>query len=189
MAKTKFIAVLINGLAGAGKDTFVQNCKEYVNKRYPFTCHVINRHSSDLAKTALECIGWNGVKTPESRDLLAQLVDFGNKFNMTERYFIHTINDTIRDVNGQYNFVVLFFHERDPKMLERLRKYHRFKGTNWRLELKFLFLKRENAEPNEPDLWGVEDFTYSEVMSLSSLQDNKTKAEYFMENLINECSM
>lgn len=52
--------VIINGTGGSGKDTFVELCKEYVEKMDNY--YIYNRSSVDKIKEAAVIVGWDGSK-------------------------------------------------------------------------------------------------------------------------------
>ena len=61
---------ILNGTAGAGKDTFAN----LLNEHYP------TKHISSITpiKNAAEALGWSGEKTPEYREFLCEMKKFVN---------------------------------------------------------------------------------------------------------------
>lgn len=68
--------VIVNGVAGSGKDKFVS----YVKKLSDFK--VENLSSIDRVKQIAEsCFGWNGKKNDESRKMLSEMKKVWTDFN------------------------------------------------------------------------------------------------------------
>ncbi len=66
--------VIINGVGGSGKDTFVELCAKHAN--------VINISSVDKVKEAAKVlVGWNGEKDEKSRKLLVDLKKISIEYN------------------------------------------------------------------------------------------------------------
>ena len=105
---------VINGVSGAGKDTF---CKAVaVELAWLPNPAVVEKHSSYAAKSALKAMGWLGLRTEEIRKMLITLTDFGKKqFDTTKLY--------LEQVLPQHSGL-LFFHERDPREIQRIKELY-----------------------------------------------------------------
>lgn len=106
---TKPIVVIVNGFPTAGKDEF---CK-IANKKYK----TFSYSTVDTVKEIAIMLGWNGIKTPETRNMLSALKDFYVKwFDGTFREMVDLINQTYRDYDDQF----LFLHTREPEEIMRV---------------------------------------------------------------------
>lgn len=161
----KFL-VFLNGEAGVGKDTLVTFFREYAKKTYGI--ETLNRHRSDPAKAALSTLGWNGEKTKEARELLADLVNFGESNGITRNYLDSTL------YTPQDDPTVVFFHVRDPKTIAKLQMDY-FNNKRALCEPRSLLIRRD-VQPAETDRWGVMEGSYDWVMVLNNLEDSKEKA-------------
>lgn len=172
--------VLINGKAGVGKDTFVKYCKGFVDENN-LDVVVENLHRSDLPKKALKSIGWDGNKTPEARELLVKLTDFGENFGMTYDYLIDSLS-----VLEEKKFKLVFYHVRDPKTISELRK----RLNRWRLNVwPMTMLITRCTEDIEPDIWGIRNYDYDFKLELNSLEESKTSAEFFVTSIMNTITL
>lgn len=71
---------ILNGMAGSGKDTFV----EIVAKLVP-TEHI---SIADRPKALANCIGWNGEKTPKDRKFLYDLKHLVDEYNDSNYIYV-----------------------------------------------------------------------------------------------------
>ena len=165
--------VIINGKAGAGKDTFVAMCKDILGAEY-----VMNISTVDFVKEiATEC-GWDGTKTQKNRKFLSDLKDLLTEWNDIP------LNDVVAKVdayglyltmNESWNKGVVFIHCREPKEIEKL--VHEFDG-----EAITLVIRRTAAEEveqiNHADngVFGYAyDYTVYNDYTLSMLRANAEK--------------
>lgn len=134
----KPLVVIINGMPGSGKDTFVEGLKSICDCNsivvdhkdrpiHSFFWIVSQYHGSDLQKEALKMLGWDGEKTPDVRDLLAYLIQKSDKmFDCTNNYFDTSVQnqeeycDGLNDNRIPYYKPLIFLHVREP---ERIDKY------------------------------------------------------------------
>lgn len=118
---------IINGYPGSGKDTFVGYCSKFAR--------VANYVTSTPAKLALKLLGWDGVtKTPEIRKTLAELMEF------SEQNFDGVYNSTIINVElvaSWKNTQAMFIHCREPRNIERYKKY---------FNAKTIFIQRNSCK-------------------------------------------
>ena len=130
--------VVINGIGGSGKDTFVEICQDLINGE-SLISRCANVSTVDFVKEIAGYCGWNGEKDPASRKFLHDL-----KMAMTEWRDL-----PIMDVKGKLNAfsqisrwngeteTVAFVHCREPKEIARL--------VN-ELNATTLLIRRESAE-------------------------------------------
>ena len=130
--------VIINGIGGSGKDTFVEICQELLE-----TDELVNRclniSTVDYVKEIAGYCGWNGEKDPASRKFLSDL-----KKAMTEWRDL-----PVMDIKAELNRfsqickwsgvedTVAFVHFREPEEIARLVK--ELKSTT-------IHIRRENPE-------------------------------------------
>ncbi len=109
--KGKFIFVL-NGAAGAGKDTFVLFLK--------FLGVKVQKESSiDKVKEVATLCGWDGSKTERNRKFLSDLKALTNAYN--DMSFVD-ICKKVKEFTSNRNFNVLCIDIREPDQIERAKK-------------------------------------------------------------------
>lgn len=114
--------VIINGIGGSGKDTFVEFCKDIL-KEHGWFARCMNISTVDYVKEIARHCGWDGEKDPASRKFLSDL-----KRAMTEwrDLPVQDIKNRIKYIENcsQYhtkeNEGVIFVHCREPKEIDRL---------------------------------------------------------------------
>jgi len=160
--------VIINGYPGSGKDTFVSLCsKHYIN--------VTNIVTSTPQKNALAELGWDGEKTPEARNMLADLKQQSNLvFNTTEKFVAGVLN-TLKD--NSFGEPVAFIHSREPEEIHMFKE--RYNGIT-------IFVKREDHEsPTNSSDMNVEDYDYDEtILNDGTLEDLEHTATGFISILL-----
>lgn len=167
------VLILINGKAGVGKDTFVNFCRDYAKKYYGNT-KVFNRHRSELAKIALEYLGWTGEKTEEIRKVLSELTDIAEGYGRNNE----CLNDYIELLTEEDGLNIVFYHDRDPVSIELLK--HRYKGD---IFVFSLLLKRDTIDL-EPDEWGIENYNYDITIKTKTLDDSRKFAHNLIDKLV-----
>lgn len=164
--------ILINGLSGAGKDTFVKFCEGY--SKNPF--RVVSMHRSDFAKRVLTEMQWDGKKTSEVRELLGSLVDFGENtgFNLSHFY------DNFEELpDGS----IVFYHVRSPKAIRDIKDMYWFKQD---VKVLTILVEKQNKE-SEKDRWKVAEWNYDYFIDNNgTIQELQEKARDFMKNLMKE---
>ena len=172
--------VLINGIGGSGKDTFVKFCQELLE-----TDSLVNRclnvSTVDYVKEIAGYCGWNGEKDPASRKFLSDL-----KKTMTEWRDL-----PVMDVKAQLNRfsqicrwngvedTVAFVHCREPEEIARL--VTELKATT-------LLVRRESAENvkqiNDSDN-NVLNYDYDYIVrNEGTLDDLKESARVFLRDCL-----
>lgn len=112
--------VVINGIAGAGKDTFVAMCQDILG-----SIRVLNVSTIDYVKEVAEFCGWDGTKTPENRKFLSDLKRVLTEWNEVPLKKICQEVKTWQNIwlgSGDYDKAVVFIHCREPKEIEKLLK-------------------------------------------------------------------
>jgi RNase adaptor protein for sRNA GlmZ degradation len=158
--------VIINGLSGCGKDTFVNFCKEF--------CNVDNLSVADNAKKAMQILGWNGEKTPKNRRLLEYLVTFADiNFDGNYKY----IKENIEAINKRNLTDIIFIHSREPENIERFKKT--FKAVS-------LLIERLDYEPVTKTYTDkrVYHHKYDYIINNINLEQLKEEAKKFVNNIL-----
>jgi len=100
--------VIINGVGGKGKDTFVKQCSILRE-------NVFNISTIDFVKTVAKYAGWDGKKDDAGRRLLSDIKD------ALSRYGDIPLNHVLEDIKMYKNSIV-FIHCREPKELKKIKK-------------------------------------------------------------------
>ena len=155
-----FKVIIVNGYPRSGKDTFVEFLTDLS------VVDVIEHSTISFSKYIAELMGWNGIKTIHSREMLSELKAFGNKWfdksfkDMTSLIQYHHNQDTI-----------IVFHIREPKEILRVVEW----CERRRVEVTTVFVdgvRSEKDQSNESDL-NVESYKYD-----LCLYNNGTLEEY-----------
>lgn len=110
--KDKFIFVL-NGAAGAGKDTFVLFLNFLLGSK------VQKESSIDKVKEVATLCGWDGSKTERNRKFLSDLKALTNSYN--DMSFVD-ICKKVKEFMGRHTVNVLCIDIREPDQIERAKK-------------------------------------------------------------------
>jgi len=142
-----FKVVIVNGYPRAGKDTFVEMLGELV------TVEVMEHSTIAFSKYIAELMGWNGIKTIHSREMLSELKSFGNK------WFDKSFKDMTSFIECYYHKdVIVVFHVREPKEIKRVVEWCERREAG----VTTIFIEGSRSEPdqsNDSDL-NVKDYTY-----------------------------
>lgn len=139
--------ILINGVANAGKDLFVECAKD---GNYP----VYNFSTVDFIKEAARNLGWDGAKDERGRRLLSDIKD---ALSLYDDIPFKKVLEKIKEIDESN--AVVFVHSREPKDI-----------SHW-VELtgaKTLLIRRSAAEDVEHDNHAdmeVFDYDYDYVYS------------------------
>ena len=143
--------IIINGVAGSGKDLFVK----FFKKNYKYKC--LNLSTIDDVKEISEkYLGWDGIKTDKSRKLLSDFKKLWNDFNNGP--FDSVINkiknfeDILRSENN-----IFFIHSREPEEIQKFVDYFKEKCIT-------LLIKRNVEVPNNYSDKNVENFNYDYII-------------------------
>ena len=101
--------IVINGLPGSGKDTFVSLVSKYAA--------TTNFSSVDFVKDVAKFAGWDGIKTPNSRLFLSKLKELLTEYD--DIPYKKTAEE-IRWFKNQPEQELLFIHIREPREIERI---------------------------------------------------------------------
>lgn len=159
---------IINGHAGAGKDTFVWLCQNQAGNKA-----IINISTVDFVKQIATLCGWTGEKDEKNRRFLSDLKDLLTKWNdvpfrdllkRIERYKENSLDADL----------TFFIHCREPEEIERLRDF---------LGAKTIFIKRDTMPQiisNHADK-NVENFEYDiYIENNGTIEELSEKARQFL---------
>ena len=160
------IMVVINGVGGVGKDTFVEcvagllgGCVDPVTE---FEREIVQNISTvDLIKRAAKLLGWTGDKSNKDRKFLSDLKKVCCEYN----------DLPYKIVQMEYewgDFKILFVHCREPEEIQRF-----VDGFN----AKTLLIKRDNISipDNKSDL-NVENYKYDYVIENNGTRKDLLKS-------------
>jgi hypothetical protein len=159
--------VVINGVGGSGKDTFVECCELFGK--------VFNVSTVDEVKeVAANVFDWNGGKTEKDRRMLSDLKALWVRYNDGPYRYIKDVINNFESWDGDG---ILFIHSREPEEISRFA--NDFGAIT-------LLVKNSRVEPiisNDSDA-NVELYDYDVVIDNSgTLGELETKAAVFMEEI------
>ena len=156
--------IVINGVGGSGKDTFVEFCKKYTS--------VVNFSSIDKVKEIARIIGWNGTKSEKDRKFLSDLKRLTTEYNdMSYKSVVDAIN-----LFNNSESEVLFIHIREPEEIKRI--VDEFNAIA-------LLIKRRDINPinsNYSDA-SVNNYNYDYIIENTTLEELDKKAYNFIKKL------
>ncbi len=103
--------IIINGMGGSGKDTFVEFCAKYAK--------VMNVSSVDKVKEAAKIlVGWDETKDEKSRKLLVDLKRLSIEYNdYPTKYILQSSKEFLTNDKD-----ILFIHIREISEIEKIKK-------------------------------------------------------------------
>jgi dephospho-CoA kinase len=172
--------VVINGAPRAGKDTFVEICKEILGDEY-----VLNVSTVDFVKSIAYKCGWNGVKDGKNRKFLSDLKDLLTEWDDVPFKKVNTeiqiFQLDIVEYCGEEGLdrSIAFIHCREPEEIQKFKD---------RLHAHTVLVRREQveneAQTNHADS-EVFNFAYDSIIyNNGTLDDLKDAARcYLTEHL------
>lgn len=159
-AERKTLAVVVNGAAGSGKDTFVEFVMGHL-KRHGLSSS--NHSSVGLVKEAALILGWDGVKDERGRQFLCDLKDYSTKmYDGPMKYMSGLIDRLQHDV--------MFFHIREPAEIARFLKSRE-------MSCSVIVHRAGISRPGNHADQNIEDFPYThEIFNHYSLAELKSAA-------------
>ena len=172
--------VIINGIGGSGKDTFVTMCKDILG-----SIRAINISTVDFVKEIAEYCGWDGTKTPENRKFLSDLKRVLTEWNEVPLKKICQEVKVWQHLwlgSGDYGKSVVFIHCREPKEIDKLvQEFEQYSPVT-------LLIRRSEAEKieqiNDSDN-SVLDYTYDYVIwNDGTLSQLRAEAQVFLKEYL-----
>lgn len=171
------LLILVNGQAGAGKDTFVNECiwqgTLLDNDKKGIGLYTLSY--ADPAKKALCKLGWEPWienKTPSVRHLLADLVDFGDETGANFAYLQENVDQVITPS-------IIFCHMRNPKTIQKVKEFYNDPAK--KVKCESVLILRDDLSMQEPDRWGIYSYTYDTVVNNNGTLDQlEEKAKDFI---------
>lgn len=157
--------VVINGVGGSGKDTFVEYCSKYAK--------VMNFSSVDKVKEVARVIGWDGQKTEKDRKFLSDLKKLTTEYNDMP---FNSIKEAVSRFNDS-DLEIMFIHIREPEQIQRAVDS---------FNAKTLLVRRDGIakiESNYSDA-SVENYNYDFVIENTTLEVLDIKAHKFVDELL-----
>ena len=100
--------IVINGMGGVGKDTFVDCCCRNTSKK------IINISTIDPIKELAKQIGWNGNKDNKDRKFLSDLKDLLTEYNNFSFQYVS------KQIQANLDSDIIFIHCREPKEIKKI---------------------------------------------------------------------
>lgn len=164
------VLIMLNGYPQSGKDTFVNLCRKVARG----DVRVGHISTVDKVKAAMYSLGWDGQKTNEARDAMAQLKQISNSlFDGPFNYVKSCMAEIRREWESHYT-TLLFVDCREP---EELKRFTDELGAKTML----IDVDRPEGLPNNPADNDVEKFKYDFIIdNHGTLGDLELKAFQFV---------
>lgn len=167
--------VVINGPPGAGKDTFVECCKEILGN------NCFNISTVDPIKEIAKICGWDGTKTAENRKFLSELKRVLTEWNnfpyriTMQRIMNYMVAGEGKDPSKP---IVIFVHCREPEEIDKFKLMH--SAVTLIVHRPF---SDQVAQSNPSDA-NVFNYAYDyEVYNDGTIDDLRLKAQAFLNEL------
>lgn len=184
---TRTFVVIINGAPKSGKDAFCNLCKEYCDMDE--SANVLILSSVDPIKETLKQFGWDGNKTDEARNLIANIKQLWMKTGGPTTYLFNNIFDFHKNHYNEDNIV--FCHIREPEEINILNDMLcGFDAIG--IYVTTLLITREQADhSNQRDADNVDminsyDYAHRIENNGDHLYDLSETAEGFVDYLLDE---
>lgn len=158
--------VVINGVGGVGKDSFVN----FIKENY-FSGTVINVSTIDSVKAAAKCLGWDGVKDEKGRKFLSELKYFANQ------YYPISVNTVREAIEAHPRASVIFIHCREPKEIDKIKE---------EFDIKTVLVKSDRVSvPDNYSDRAVENYNYDYIVDNNgTLYDLEKVAKKFITEVL-----
>lgn len=173
--------IIINGMPGSGKDTFVDCCTKILNES-----QVANFSTVDLVKRIAKEAGWDGTKSPNDRKFLSSLKQLLTEWNEAP---LHDIQKKISNFYNNYSEFynpeekLIFIHCREPEEIDKLKK-HSGDLLSWEERPIAIIIRRdaiENCNQSNNSDQNVFDYNYDyEIDNNGSIDDLMETAHGFL---------
>ena len=155
--------VIINGLGGCGKSTFIELCQEYCDNPDNLKAHnwIVSELSTvDFVKEVARICGWKGKKDKKDREFLHDLKEAMEKWdNIPNKKVLEDAENIIKNYLGLNH--LFFVNIREPQSIESFSQLVMEQGY----ETPIKILMESNMSSNEVD---------SIVQEIKSVKYNRT---------------
>lgn len=159
--------IVINGLAGIGKDCFVT---EFSKKR-----KTVNFSSVDKVKEIAKMIGWDGGKTEKDRKFLSDLKSLTTEYN--DMSYVDTCEAIEKFKNSDFEY--MFIHIREAEAIERIVKD--FDATT--LLITKADAKRITSNVSDANIFEYKNYDYS--VELDEIENLESHVLEFLNEIEN----
>ena len=169
--------VIINGVGGCGKDTFVSLCRTYLMKY-----SVYNFSTIDAVKDVARQLFWDGEKNEAGRTFLYELKKAWKKYNNGPvTTLIRKISEIEQDDRYLNRNSLVFIHCREEGEIEEFKDIF----FNRKIPVATLFINRRLKEHTNPsDRVSSKNYSYDYVINNDgTLEELSKKAENFLKYL------
>ena len=177
--------VIINGLGGCGKSTFIELCQEYCDNPDNLKAHnwmVSELSTVDFVKEVAKICGWKGKKDKKDREFLHDLKKKKKKWdNIPNKKVIEDAETIIRNYLRLNH--LFFVNIREPESIERFSQLLMENG----IESPIKILIESNMSSNEVDSIAEEinKIKYDRIYKNNgTLKDLANTAGDFVEEII-----
>jgi hypothetical protein len=169
----------INGVLRSGKDKFVEFVSEQMDNNIHFATNI---STIDPVKNAMRELGWNGEKTPEWRNMMAEMKQIWIKrMNGPFNYVKNLVEMYSERYKNESYEVIHFIHCREPEEIQKLK-------DEWKDNCLTLLIRNECREKNFL-INGADnvvfDYNYDHTIFNNSNLDNlKIEARTFINDYL-----
>ncbi len=168
---SKSTVIIINGYARAGKDTFVGFLNDHVSGG------VIEHSTIDFSKYIAELMGWNGIKSIHSREMLSELKEFSNK------WFDKSFKDMVTLIESNHMNKVIVFHIREPKEIKRVSDWCDKRDVNI-ITIFVSGIRSETDQSNDSDL-NARNYPYDDyIINNGTLDEYKINTIQLLNKIL-----
>lgn len=157
------LVIVINGVGGSGKDTFVELCQEMHPK-------VMNFSSVSFVKTVARYCGWEGTKSDKDRKLLSDLKDVLSEWDDLP---FKSVDKFISCCKNK----IIFIHSREFKDVERI--HREFNAIRVLIQND----RVPTIETNHADREVTECFYDYIIYNNGTIENLKNSAEIFLKDI------
>lgn len=171
--------IIVNGMGGCGKSTFVSYCEEYCEQRWENVI-AYELSSVDFVKRIAFNCGWDGTKTTENRAFLHNLKTLLESWNDIPN---KKVLEEIEFLKSSKKNTVFFVNIRENYNIEKFKKTVEERGY----KCYTLIVNNKKLQSNEaPQLIElIKNYKYDiNIENNKSLENLKVKAMSFMQDLI-----
>ena len=179
--------VIINGLGGCGKSTFIQLCKEYCdnpNNLKAFNWMVTELSTVDFVKEIARNCGWDGRKEKKDREFLHDLKVAMEKWdNIPNKKVLEDAENFIKSNLGFRGNHLFFVNIREPKSIELFSQL--VMETGYEKPIKILIQSNRTSNEVTSIAEEINEVKYDRIYKNNgTLKDLANTAGEFVEEII-----